>query len=275
MVKNHISSRKESGDKHRPLIIAHRGASTEAPENTIAAIRKAIAAGADGIEIDVRLARDGVPVVIHDGSLKRTGGIKGKVADMTSEELSAIGVGAYFRSRRNGDHGAAFEGETIPGLADVLRELSGYRGRIYVELKCKDSGIEGLVNSVCEMIANDAEPSRFVLKSFRLGAIPLIKRLSPGVRTAALFAPKIMNILRKEKHLVKIAEEFGADELSVHYSLATKKLVRNAERRDLPVTIWTVDNPRWLTRGIRLGYAGLITNDPAGLVAARRALLSE
>ena len=99
--------------------------------------------------------------------------------------------------------------------------------------------------------------------------------LSPSVKTAALFAPKIMTILRKEKHLVKIAEEFGAGELSIHYSLATKKLMRKALERALPVTIWTVDNPRWIKRAIRLGLNAIITNDPARLLARRTEILSD
>ncbi|MEK7855299.1 MAG: glycerophosphodiester phosphodiesterase family protein, partial [Acidobacteriota bacterium] len=97
----------------------------------------------------------------------------------------------------------------------------------------------------------------------------------PSLRTAALFAPKIMTILRKEKHLVKIADEFGADELSIHYSLATQKLIEKAGKRGLPVNIWTADNPRWVKRGIRLGLSSIITNDPARMLARREQIYAE
>ncbi len=80
-----------------PLIIGHRGASALAPENTLAAFRRAIADGADGIEFDVRLARDGVAVVIHDATLERTGLLKRRVANLTADELQAIDVGSWFR----------------------------------------------------------------------------------------------------------------------------------------------------------------------------------
>ena len=83
-----------------------------------------------------------------------------------------------------------------------------------------------------------------------------------------------MAILRKEKHLVKLAAEFGADELSIHYSLATKKLMRRAKRRGLPVTIWTADNPRWVKRAVRLGMKAIITNDPARLIKRRTEVLN-
>jgi glycerophosphoryl diester phosphodiesterase len=83
-----------------------------------------------------------------------------------------------------------------------------------------------------------------------------------------------MNILRKEKHLVSIAEEFGADELSLHFALATRKLMEKADKRGLPVNIWTADSPRWVKRGIRIGLSSIITNDPAKLLARRNELLN-
>ena len=95
-----------------PLIIGHRGASAVAPENTMAAFREAIAVGADGIEFDVRLARDGVPVVIHDSTLRRTGGLNKRVADLSAEEISKIDVGSWFAPR--------FANETVPSLRDLF-----------------------------------------------------------------------------------------------------------------------------------------------------------
>ena len=93
--------------------------------------------------------------------------------------------------------------------------------------------------------------------------MPLIKLLSPDVRTAALFAPKIMTVFRKEKHLVKAAAELRVDELSIHYSLATSKLMKKAAKHDLPIAIWTADNPRWLKHALKHGVKAVITNNPA------------
>jgi glycerophosphoryl diester phosphodiesterase len=95
-----------------PLIIAHRGASAVAPENTIAAFRRAIEVGADGVEFDVRLARDGVPVVIHDSTLERTAGLKRGVSDLTSEELSQIDVGSWFYEGGNAIDNKRHQGGT-------------------------------------------------------------------------------------------------------------------------------------------------------------------
>lgn len=256
-----------------PLIIAHRGASVRAPENTIAAFREAIHAGADGIEFDVRLAKDGVPVVIHDPTLKRTGRVGGKVAEMTSAELVRTDVGSWFNDAYPSKGGRDFRGETVPTLAATLDYLKGYGGRIYVELKCSDNEIERLSRVAADVIENSLLARSIVVKSFKLGVIPYFRMCCPYVKTAALFAPKVMRILRKEKYLVKIAEEFGADHLSLHYSLATRKLMKRVERNAMPVTIWTADNPRWVKRAMKLGLNAIITNDPARLIARRSELL--
>src|SRR4051812_25832757 len=95
-----------------PLIIGHRGASAVAPENTMAAFREAIAVGAHGIEFDVRLASDGMPVVIHDSALRRTGGLNQRVADFSRAELSQIDVGSWFPPR--------FANEAVPSLGELF-----------------------------------------------------------------------------------------------------------------------------------------------------------
>ncbi len=253
-----------------PLIVGHRGASVSAPENTIAAFRAAIDAGAEGIEFDVRLARDGVPVVFHDSTLSRIAGIKTPVAKLTSAELSRVDAGSWF-DRASGN-GPKFSKETISTLAEVLEFLGSFDGRIFVELKCGENDVEHLTAAVCGVIAGSHLRDQLIVKSFRLEAIPRIRALCPGIRTAALFAPKIMTLLRKEKHLVKLAYELGADELSIHTSLATRKLMEKAGKRGLPVNVWTADNPRWAKRGIRLGLKSIITNDPGSLLARRTEL---
>ncbi len=252
-----------------PLIVAHRGASAFAPENTLAAFRRAIDDGAEGIEFDVRLAGDGVPVVHHDSTLKRTAGLEVKIANSTSQKLAEADVGSWFRQHAPEHWQPEFAAERIPTLETALKYLENFPGLIYIELKCAEDEVRPLVGAVCEMLAASAVADRTIVKSFRLASIPEIRTKLSHVRTAALFAPKIMTILRKEKYLVDIAAEFGADELSVHYSLATKKLMKKAEKRNLPVTIWTVDHPRWLKRGIKLGLNAIITNDPARMVALR------
>src|SRR5687768_6527959 len=103
-----------------PLIIAHRGASKHAPENTFAAFKRAIDAGADGIELDVRLAKDGVAVVFHDSTLKRIAGRKGKIEHYTSAELGSIDAGSWFNRYAPKLADPAYKNESVPTLAETL-----------------------------------------------------------------------------------------------------------------------------------------------------------
>lgn len=257
----------------RPLIVAHRGASALAPENTLAAFRRAIDDGADGIEFDVRLARDGVAVVFHDPTLIRTALREGSISNYTSAELANIDAGSWFNKKTRLNSNPSYEKQSIPSLTETLEFLKEFKGVIYIELKCEDSEVEDLVSAVCSACKESRLSRQIIIKSFRIAVIPRVRVLCPDLKTAALFAPKIMTMLRKEKHLVNIAEEFGASELSIHYSLATHKLMEKAGKSGLPVTIWTADNLRWVKRGIKLGLNAIITNNPAKLLAKRSEIL--
>lgn len=254
----------------RPLIIAHRGASALAPENTLAAFQRAIDDGAEGIEFDVRLAKDGVPVVIHDSKLYRLARTEGRVSGFTSEELQSLDVGSWFNEKNPRRAFEKFSAESVPTLARLLEFLKDYKGLIYIELKCKEVEIEQLVKAVCQIISKSPLLPNILVKSFKLEVIPNVRRHCPDAKTVVLFAPKIMTILRKEKRLVKIAHEIGADQISLHFSLCTRKLMEKAAKKNLAVTIWTADNPHWVRRALNLGINAIITNNPARLLAKRQ-----
>lgn len=257
-----------------PKIIAHRGASALAPENTLASFRKAIEADADGIEFDVRLSKDGVPVVIHDPTLLRTAGINKSVAELTAEELSLVDVGSWFNAAYPARARTEFSSEGIPSLQAVLQLAEKIEGPIYIELKCEtDPDTSQLVDAVSREIKDSSLLDRIILKSFRLGVIPQARAILPGVRTAALFAPQVMRLLRKEKYLINIAREFGADHLSVHKSLVSRNLVRKAAKNDMPITVWTVNSSRWMTRSIKRHLFAVITDDPSKMLMIRESIL--
>jgi glycerophosphoryl diester phosphodiesterase len=266
MVKSDLRSRKEMT---RPLIIGHRGASAHAPENTLAAFRLAIELGADGVEFDVQLSKDGVPVVIHDYDLNRTSVCDERVSDLTSKQLCKIDVGSWFNSKNPSLAKPDFSYETVPTLSDVLKLLEASSGPIYIELKCDETNIKPLVAAVCEVIGDSPMLPRMIVKSFRLSAIPEVRYRLPNIQTAALFEPSILTILRSRKFIVGIAREFGAHQISLHYSLITPRICGLAEAAKMPITIWTVDDAKWLTRSSKLGIGALITNDPAMLIAER------
>lgn len=252
-----------------PLIIAHRGASAFAPENTFAAFRKAIDLGADGIELDVRLAKGGVPVVFHDANLRRLTRLEHRIADVSAEDLNRIEVGSWFNRAFPGRADARFTAETIPTLAQLLDFLADYRGLLYVELKGGDSVVPTLTENVCELLRQTNLLPNIVIKSFKLESLRIARRLLPEARAAALFEPRLPTIFGKRKHILEEARKCGADEISIHRSLATKKFLRQAVEFGLPTLIWTADNPVWVKRALNFGISAIITNDPERLLAER------
>ncbi len=252
-----------------PLIIGHRGASAHAPENTLAAFQLALDVGADGVEFDVQLAKDGVPIVIHDSTLERTGLRIERVADLTSKQLAKIDVGSWFNKNFPKKAKLEFANETVPTLSQALDLLKDTKGLIYIELKCGDAEYEPLAKAVCDTIRDSHLLPQIIVKSFKLAAIPLVRFYLPEVQTSALFEPTIMDFLRRRKHIIAIAHEFGAHQISLHYSLVTRKLIALATEAHIPVTIWTADDPKWKSRCAKLGIRALITNDPAKIIAVR------
>jgi glycerophosphoryl diester phosphodiesterase len=263
----------------RPLIVAHRGASAAAPENTLAAFRKGLEEGADGVEFDVRLTRDGVPVVFHDSTLSRVAGIDRRIADLNYKELADIDVGSWFDRMKQGatappasrDLGrSTFQDERIPTLAAGLELFENETGPVYVELKCdRPADIGPLVAAAGAVIQASNVPSgRIIVKSFELSALPLVRRMLPDVAAAALFAPKLARLFRPSG-IVRTAARFEATHLSLHRSLVGRRIVDRAGQAGMPVTAWTVDNPAWLARRLDLGLFAVITNDPAGVALCR------
>lgn len=254
-----------------PLIIGHRGASSIAPENTVAAFQSNLETGSDGVEFDVQLSRDGVPVVIHDFDLRRTAGRRVNISDLTARELATTDVGSWFNSRFPTKASASFATETVPTLVDVLALLAESKGLIYVELKCRNREGSPLAKAVCDIIRDSPLLPRIIVKSFSLELIPQVRSLLTEVKTAILFEPTILGYLRRRNNLLTIAGNLGADQISIHYSLLTPNLAKLAGAAGVPVTVWTVDNPIWLAKANALGVRALITNDPGKLIAVRDA----
>lgn len=253
-----------------PLIIAHRGASSYAPENTLAALQMAVDAGADGVEFDVQLAADGIPVVIHDLTINRTALRDGNVSDLTSVGLSKIDVGSWFNAKYPKRSKSDFCQETIPTLLEVLHILAAFKGLIYIELKPTSRNCSDLVKSICDTVRKSHLLPQMIFKSFYLSSLLEIKHRLPDVKTAALFGPTAKEILRRRKHILAIAHKSGASQISLHHALISRKLAKTAVDAPVPVTVWTVDNTRWLGKCTELGIGALITNDPAKFLEFRK-----
>lgn len=248
--------------EHQPLIIGHRGAARVAPENTIVSFERAIADGADGIEFDVRLARDRVPVCIHDPVLRRTALRAGAVASLSSAELRSVDVGSWFNLRFPSLAREEYAQSTIPTLAEVFELFQKTNALLYVEMKCVEAESPLIAREVAKLIREHETVGRVVVESFTLPAIAEIKRIAPEIRTAALFEPKLIPPPYMRR-MMRLAADCRADELALHHLLATRRVTREASKRGMKTVVWTVDNPAWLTRARRYGVHALITNNPA------------
>jgi glycerophosphoryl diester phosphodiesterase len=238
-----------------PLIIGHRGASAVAPENTVAAFREAIAVGADGIEFDVRLTRDGVPVVIHDSSLRRTAGMNRRVADLSWQQISKVDVGSWFRP-------GSLTNETVPGLRELFDLFQSNNASLYLEMKC-DSPAEyrPLAEACCRLINEYSFKERVIVECFELPALKVLKEIDSDIKTAALF-----DRVLTDQSVVTRATEIGAMAVALHHRLARRALVERSKEAGFHVAVWTVDDPAWVQRARAIGIDALITNDPARMI---------
>jgi glycerophosphoryl diester phosphodiesterase len=262
-------------DAKLPLVIGHRGASAVAPENTLAAFARALADGADGIEFDVRLARDGVPVVVHDATLRRTAGIDAQIAALSSSDLSTIDVGSWFNRRYPARAVAAYARETIPTLARVFETAAPRCRLLYVELKCDAQETTTLVERVVAEVRAHRLERNVVIESFTLAAVAEAKRIAPELRTAAAFERRPGRPLPAARSLLKRARDCRADELALARSLVSPRTIEAARAHGLQTVVWTVDHPSWIRRASALGLRAVITNDPAKMCAAREEFLKQ
>lgn len=254
-----------------PLILGHRGSSATAPENTLAAFSQSIRDRADGIEFDVRLSRDGVPVVIHDATLKRTGRIDRPVSELTAAELPQVDVGSWFAEQRQTTK--TFAGETLPSLAQVFDLFATNDGVLYVEMKSDGDDGPALAAAVARSVRESEMNDRVVIESFDLSAILEVKRIDSGLRTAALFEPELLRPIATVRRMktVDAALAAGADEIALHHTLAGRRVVEKARGEGLEVVVWTVDEAHWVSRAVSLGVKALISNNPAEMVRHRDA----
>ncbi len=255
----------------QPLIIGHRGASAVAPENTLAAFSRALADGADGLELDVHLARDGVPVVVHDSNLRRTGLCMGAVAEMTSKELSEVDAGSWFNRMKPRFARPEYSHERVPTFAEVLsfvnqNSMPASRPILYVELKGGRAVVSReLVESSINLVRQHGVCAEVRIISFDLKAVALAKQIDPAVRTGALFAPKAGRFAMIGNRMLASAQDCGAEEILLHRLLATRRLIELFLENNLSPVVWTVSHPAWLRRATTWGIRALITNNPARL----------
>ncbi len=239
-----------------PLIIAHRGASVKAPENTLAAFELAFEMGADGVELDVMLSKDEQLVVIHDDTVDRTTNGSGRVSDFPLNILQGLDAGSVFST--------AFCGEQLPSLAEVFERFGG-KMLINVELKNYATPFDGLTDKVVNLIQKYKLLNSVLLSSFNPLNLRRAKRRLPEVRLGLLALSGKAGVLSRGT----FGRIFPYDALHPYYSDVNETLVNKIHSLGRQVNVWTVDEPEELLRLYQLGVDGIITNDPQ---AARKVI---
>lgn len=229
---------------------AHRGASAEAPENTLAAFDLAVRQGARMIELDVRLSLDGFPMVFHDATLERTTNGQGTVEDLPLAALQALDAGAWFDPR--------FAGERIPRLVDAIGFARTHGIRLDIEMKFSGGSVYPLCDAVASVLGQTAFFDDCIVTSFHHGALDYIRRCDARIAIARLYgthAPRDRDL------------DDGVPSAAVHRMFVVPSLVRRVHRHGGQIHVWTVDDADEMRRMVAMGVDTLMTTRPAVLQA--------
>ncbi len=243
--------------RNQPVaVIAHRGASAIAPENTLAAFRLAVEQGADYVELDVQESADGEVLVVHDADLMKLAGNPMKVWETDAASIRSVDIG----SRK----GPQYSGERVPTLTEALAVMKG-RSRVIIELKSYGHD-QRLEERVAEIVEAAGMVDDCVTMSLDHDMVRTMKRLRPAWRSGVLVAKAIGDLT-----------DLGADFVAVEARMATRPFVLKAHRAEQEVYVWTVNDPAWMLAAMSRGVDGLITDKPdlAREVAATRAGMSD
>jgi len=233
-----------------PWVIAHRGASGYAPENTLAAFQRAVELGVGFIEADLHLTRDARFVAMHDDTLDRTTSGHGAVHDFTLAELRELDAGLWFDRQ--------FSDERIPTIEDILAFSEKYDVIFYLDAKYNPAW--GMHHALAGALRDASNAARTVVISFDPSVLEALRRLDPSVMTGLLF-------VEGEREAIKASLEVGARQLCPRADLVTREFVEQAHRTDLSVATWTANQADEMRSLIAAGVDGIMTDFPDRLRA--------
>lgn len=245
----------------RPLVYAHRGGAALRPENTIEAFDHGLALGADGLEFDVRLTRDGVVVVHHDHVLERTTSGRGPIGACSADEVRALDAGYWFKPTDAG-HDFPFRGAgiSVPVVADVLARYPGIP--LIIELK---QNLPELARRTVDLIRAAGAVDRVALGSFSWHVLRVARACEPRLATGAsreetrlaLYRSWVGWPLKRARY-----REFQVPEKSGPTRIVSRRFIRHAHRAGLPVKVWTVNDAGDMRRLLDWGVDAIITDRP-------------
>ena len=247
-------------------MFAHRGGAALAPENTVIAFEGGLSHGADGMELDVHLSRDGVPVVIHDGTVERTTNGAGDVASLTAAQLDALDAGFHFDPA--GGYPFRGRGHGVPALETVLARWPC--ARVIVEMK---NGTATLGAAVVAVVRRVGAQSRVCLGSFQQEALDAVRAMAPEIATSAS-RDEATRTLRRSWVRWPFAPSrpytaFQVPEWSGRTRVVSRAFVKQVHREGQVLQVWVVDREEDARRLLDLGVDGLITDRPDVLVPCR------
>jgi glycerophosphoryl diester phosphodiesterase len=231
------------------MIFAHRGASAHAPENTLAAFELALTQNADAIELDVKLSADGQVVVIHDPTVDRTTGRKGRVKDLSLTQLRSLDAGAFFSEN--------YRGEKIPTLEEVF-EAVGKRIFINVELTNYNTPRDQLVETVCMLVKKFGLQKQVMFSSFLAANLSKTRAYLPEVPRGLLALNGLLGAWARS-----FGFAFGKYQaLHPYLKDVTPEQIQRVHRLQRRVHVWTVNAAEDIRRLFRWGVDAIFTDDP-------------
>ncbi len=231
-------------------IYAHRGYSIAYPENTLLAFNKAYEIGANGVELDVRLTKDGEVIVMHDNTVDRTTNGTGKVSELTLKEISKLDAGSW--------KGIAFENEPVPTLKKVLESL-GHKTKLIIEFKNdKEQNPDYLVDQVVALIEETETMKNVIISSFEFKNLVTTKSRMPDLSTALILEKGISGFW--DRHFFK--HSINVDALHPSIGEVTEKLVRTEHLNHRKVRVWGVNESFDMMQMEKFGVDAIITDDP-------------
>ena len=226
-----------------PTVMAHRGLSADAPENTLYAFSDAISVGADFIELDVQQTRDGVLVVMHDSNLKRTTGVNKDIWDVDYADIQNLDAGSWFDP--------AYANARIPTLEETLQFVDK-RAKLHIEIKPTKHGSDTLEQDVAELITQYQYTDACYVTSFSYGSLKKVKEVNPEIRTGYL-----MSVAYGQFYSLKYADAFSLNKVFV-----TSQVVNAAHQQGKQIFAWTVNSMSEVRSLCNLHVDSIITDDP-------------
>lgn len=240
---------------HQVQIIAHRGAPTFAPENTLPAIRKALEIGVDMIEIDVHQTKDGVLVLMHDEKVDKTTDGSGNIKDMTFDDIRSLDAGFWFDP--------VFAGTKVPALEEVFRVMDDTT-KLLIEIKKGSPYYPGIEDRVLRIITMYAFEERVEIKSFARSVVEYIRERAPNIPIGKSFAFRIplFRIIIDRGFRWGSVYNYEVDFLHSHWLTTTQALVRRARDEGFGLYAWDVNTEGRMRRLVTMGVDAIETDYP-------------